>query len=128
MSTFDGSAHLRTAAGVTTGGQFATKAKGEPAVALGSDPQRESVVEVPPDGTRVWRADGRLHRTDGPAIEYTDGTREWWVDGHGSTRADTEYRGRTESVLRRTREVVGSGEPRVTMRGQITATLDEAGL
>jgi hypothetical protein len=24
---------------------------------------------------------GQLHRTDGPAIEYEDGSKEWWVDG-----------------------------------------------
>ena len=22
-----------------------------------------------------------LHREDGPAIEYANGTREWWLDG-----------------------------------------------
>jgi len=36
MSTFDEAAHPRTSAGVTTGGQFTTKPKGEPAVALAS--------------------------------------------------------------------------------------------
>jgi hypothetical protein len=24
---------------------------------------------------------GELHRVDGPAIEDTDGTRSWWVNG-----------------------------------------------
>jgi hypothetical protein len=23
---------------------------------------------------------GRLHRTDGPALEYADGHKEWWVN------------------------------------------------
>ena len=25
--------------------------------------------------------DGKLHRTDGPAVEYTDGDKEWWIEG-----------------------------------------------
>ena len=32
-------------------------------------------------GTREWYVDGRLHRLDGPAVELADGTSEWWVDG-----------------------------------------------
>ena len=24
---------------------------------------------------------GKLHRTDGPAVEYADGSKEWWLDG-----------------------------------------------
>jgi hypothetical protein len=30
---------------------------------------------------RVWRVDGQLHRTDGPAVEQADGSREWYVNG-----------------------------------------------
>lgn len=33
------------------------------------------------NGTKKWYADDQLHRTDGPAIEYADGTKWWWVDG-----------------------------------------------
>ena len=33
------------------------------------------------DGTREWWLDGDLHREDGPAIEFPDGFREWWIDG-----------------------------------------------
>ena len=29
----------------------------------------------------VWFAHGLLHREDGPALVYPDGTREWWIDG-----------------------------------------------
>lgn len=31
---------------------------------------------------RVWLQDGEVHRTDGPAIEYANGCKEWWVDGN----------------------------------------------
>ena len=30
---------------------------------------------------RLHRIDGRLHRIDGPAFEYTNGVKEYWVDG-----------------------------------------------
>jgi hypothetical protein len=33
------------------------------------------------EGTKVWFADGKCHRVDGPAIEYIDGSKEWIVDG-----------------------------------------------
>ena len=28
-----------------------------------------------------WWVQGRLHREDGPAIEYEDGSREWYLGG-----------------------------------------------
>ena len=33
------------------------------------------------DGTKEWCIDGKRHRLDGPAIEYADGTKHWLVDG-----------------------------------------------
>jgi len=33
-------------------------------------------------GTKEWRQNGRLHRTDGPAVEYASGTKEWYQNGH----------------------------------------------
>ena len=33
------------------------------------------------DGTKQWYIDGKLHRLDGPATVWLDGTKEWWVDG-----------------------------------------------
>lgn len=33
------------------------------------------------NGTREWYKDGKLHREDGPAIEWNYGTREWHIDG-----------------------------------------------
>lgn len=31
--------------------------------------------------TRRWYKDDVLHRTDGPAIEYVDGSASWFVNG-----------------------------------------------
>ena len=33
------------------------------------------------DGAKSWYVNGRRHRTDGPAVEYADGTKFWYVDG-----------------------------------------------
>jgi hypothetical protein len=33
------------------------------------------------DGYRSWWVDGKRHRTDGPAYEGPNGRRAWWVDG-----------------------------------------------
>ena len=41
----------------------------------------QPTCETLPDGTKVWFLNGKLHRTDGPAIEYADGGKEWWLDG-----------------------------------------------
>jgi hypothetical protein len=33
------------------------------------------------DGIRKWYLNGKKHRKDGPAVEYADGTCEWWING-----------------------------------------------
>jgi hypothetical protein len=32
-------------------------------------------------GNKYWYRNGKLHREDGPAVEYSDGHKEWWVNG-----------------------------------------------
>jgi len=34
-----------------------------------------------PSGTKCWYLNGKYHREDGPAIEDADGTREWYLNG-----------------------------------------------
>ena len=41
----------------------------------------EYTVKVYDSGTKFWHLDGKLHRTDGPAIEWSDGAKSWWLDG-----------------------------------------------
>jgi hypothetical protein len=33
------------------------------------------------DGTKEWYINGQRHRTDRPAIEWSIGTRSWWING-----------------------------------------------
>jgi hypothetical protein len=40
------------------------------------------------DGSKEWYVDGKLHRLDGPAREGADGTKSWWVDGVEVTEQD----------------------------------------
>ena len=40
----------------------------------------EYTVQVDKYGT-MWCLDGRLHRADGPAVEYADGYKAWYQNG-----------------------------------------------
>ena len=41
----------------------------------------EPIIEIDEYGTKVWYLNGKLHRKDGPAIEYANGYKEWWFNG-----------------------------------------------
>ena len=44
------------------------------------------------DGYKEWWINGKLHRTDGPAIEWVDGYKEWWINGENySEQSFNEY-------------------------------------
>lgn len=32
------------------------------------------------DGSKSWWLNGKYHREDGPAVEWAHGDKEWWVD------------------------------------------------
>ena len=36
------------------------------------------------NGGKFWYVNNEIHRLDGPAVEWADGEKEWWVN-------DTEY-------------------------------------
>lgn len=42
------------------------------------------IVKIDDRGTRFWyKGDGKtLHREDGPAVEYADGGKEWFLNGN----------------------------------------------
>jgi hypothetical protein len=41
----------------------------------------ESQCKILPNGNKEWWLNGKLHHTNGPAIEWTDGHKEWWLNG-----------------------------------------------
>ena len=46
-------------------------------------------VEVAKDGTRrYYNNAGELHRDEGPAVEWADGTKEWYINGEELTEAE----------------------------------------
>jgi hypothetical protein len=34
-----------------------------------------------PNGRKEWYLNGKLHREDGPALEWANGDKEWWLNG-----------------------------------------------
>ena len=40
------------------------------------------------NGDKYWLMYGNLHRVDGPAIEYSNGSKEWWLDGDEYTKEE----------------------------------------
>ena len=68
--------------------------------------EEESTLTINEHGDKVWRnKKGKLHRIDGPAIEYSSGTKYWFDNGKqhridgpavewGSGRRDWYLRGK----------------------------------
>ena len=38
-------------------------------------------VNVYDDGSKYWYLNGKIHREDGPAVEFANGYKTWWVNG-----------------------------------------------
>ena len=44
------------------------------------------------DGSKSWWVDDKLHRLDGPAVEYADGDKSWYVNDKKMTKKEfNEY-------------------------------------
>jgi hypothetical protein len=42
------------------------------------------------DGTKEWFINGIRHREDGPAFEWANGIREWWLNGNRHSQQEFE--------------------------------------
>jgi hypothetical protein len=42
---------------------------------------KKPICKVDIAGTKRWWLNGKLHREDGPAIEYANGTKKWYLNG-----------------------------------------------
>ena len=45
-------------------------------------------VRVYKDGRKCWFLNGNLHREDGPAIEWSNGYKAWYLDGKKLTEQE----------------------------------------
>jgi len=45
-------------------------------------------VRVYPRGSKHWYLNGKQHREDGPAVEYSDGDKSWWLDDKCYTESE----------------------------------------
>ena len=45
-------------------------------------------VKIDDNGTKRWYSNGKLHREDGPAIEYANGSKSWYINGKCVTEQD----------------------------------------
>lgn len=41
----------------------------------------EYTVKVFENGNKEWHLNGKLHREDGPAVEYSNGDKYWYING-----------------------------------------------
>ena len=53
------------------------------------------VMTIDEHGTKRWYINGKLHREDGPAVEWTDGEKQWFINGkfHREDGPAVEYSG-----------------------------------
>jgi hypothetical protein len=42
---------------------------------------KEYTVKVFDDGSKYWYQNDKLHREDGPAVEWADGSKYWYLNG-----------------------------------------------
>ena len=40
------------------------------------------ICEINSYGTKRWYLNGKLHREDGPAVEWHDGVKHWYLNGN----------------------------------------------
>ena len=43
--------------------------------------KQQPTLTILKDGTKEWWLNNKLHREDGPAVEYPDGTKWWYLNG-----------------------------------------------
>ncbi len=50
------------------------------------------------NGDKSWFQNGQYHRLNGPAIEWVDGGKEWWIKGEQLTRDQFNQRANPKPV------------------------------
>ena len=47
--------------------------------------------EIDDEGNKRWYLNGVYHREDGPAMEFADGHKEWWVNDYPMTKEIAQW-------------------------------------
>ena len=58
------------------------------------------------NGDKSWYLNGKCHREDGPAIEYANGTKAWYLNGQFLT--EEEFNARMNPVTELTLDEIAS--------------------
>lgn len=61
--------------------KYMPKAVEEKDESICADRNKQPQMEISPNGTKVYRLNGVVHREDGPAIIHPHGSKEWWHHG-----------------------------------------------
>ena len=59
----------------------------------------EYTVTVDGYGTKSWYLNDKLHREDGPAIEWADGTKYWYLNGVELTEKEFNARNKCNKIV-----------------------------
>jgi FtsP/CotA-like multicopper oxidase with cupredoxin domain len=51
------------------------------------------------DGSKFWAINGKYHRLDGPAIEWANGDKSWYINGKKLSKSEVLQRTAPEIVL-----------------------------
>ena len=65
----------------------------------------EYTVEVYPNGDKYWYLNDKLHREDGPALEFASGNKSWYLNGEKVT--EKEHKLMTHSLYATLGETFG---------------------
>ena len=52
----------------------------------------EYTVKVYEDGAKFWYLNDKLHREDGPAVEWADGSKSWYLNDKYLTQEEHQKR------------------------------------
>ena len=65
----------------------------------------EYTVKVYPNGTKYWFLHDKLHREDGPAMEWANGDKYWYLNGKDYV-TEEEHKRMTSPVVEMTMEEI----------------------
>jgi hypothetical protein len=69
-----------------------------------------------PNGSKLWYLNGKLHREDGPAVEWADGRKEWWLNGKQYSETEWEKLVKGESLTSASAGVTVATEAKVSKK------------